>query len=267
MGSAVSPMDSRVAIADLNVAVLLERWQRDGDQLAREAVVERFLPLARRLARRYTRAAVPMEDLVQVASLGLLKAVDRFDASKGQAFPSYAIPTILGELRRYFRDHGWATHVPRGAQERALAVRNARDQLTNATGSAPTANQLAEFMEIPTEDVLEGLIALNAYDAASLDVPTNDDADSAPHAETVGSEEEGFELAESRALLEPALERLSSRERQILAMRFSEDLTQNEIAERLGVSQMQVSRVLRRTLDDLRSSLAPQEPIALQRSD
>jgi RNA polymerase sigma-B factor len=262
MTTVVSQLDRSTATAELDVAVLLDRWQRDGDTAAREAVVERFLPLARRLARRYTRAAVPMEDLVQVASLGLLKAVDRFDTSKGQAFPSYAIPTILGELRRYFRDHGWATHVPRGAQERALAVRNARDQLTNATGTAPTANELAEFMEISTEDVLEGLIALNAYEASSLDVPAKDDAEAAPRAHTVGSHEPGFELAESRALLEPALDKLASREREILAMRFNEDLTQGEIAERLGISQMQVSRVLRRTLDDLRSSLGTREPLA-----
>jgi RNA polymerase sigma-B factor len=261
MTSTISQLDHRVPTAETDISDLVGRWQRHGDTLAREAAVERFLPLARRLARRYTRSAVPMEDLVQVASLGLLKAIEGFDPDKGQAFPSYAIPTILGELRRYFRDHGWATHVPRGAQERALSVRDARDHLTNATGSAPTVNQLAEFMEISTEDVMEGLIALNAYDASSLDTPVNEESDSLPHSDSIGRVEEGFALAESRAMLEPALRNLSSRERQILEMRFAEDLTQSEIADRLGVSQMQISRVLRRTLDGLRSSIEPAEAL------
>src|SRR5271170_5192055 len=150
---------------------LLLRWQQHGDPLVRDQLVERFMPLARSLARRYGRSAEPFEDLLQVASLGLLKALDRFDPERGHTFPAFAVPTILGEMRRYFRDSGWAVHVPRGAQERALKVRDAQDLLANQTGRAPTVGQLAQYLELDSEDVIDALQAIQAYEALSLDAP------------------------------------------------------------------------------------------------
>ena len=138
---------------------LFRRWQRDGDSAAREELVRRHMPLARRLARRYGRSAEPFEDLLQVASLGLLKALDRYDADRGHPFVAFAVPTILGEMRRYFRDSGWSVHVPRGAQERALKVRGAQERLANERGRAPTVNQLAEYLELDGEDVIDALHA------------------------------------------------------------------------------------------------------------
>src|SRR3981189_1447501 len=152
-----------------DVAELFELWHRDGDPTAREALVRRFMPLARRLARRYERSSEPFEALLQVASLGLLKALDRFDPTRGHPFSSFAVPTILGEMRRYFRDSGWSVHVPRGEQERALKVRDAQETFANEHGHAPTVNQLAEYLEVDTEQVIEALQAIQAYEALSLD--------------------------------------------------------------------------------------------------
>jgi RNA polymerase sigma-B factor len=234
---------------------LLARWQCDGDRVAREALLERFMPLARGLARRYGRSSEPFEDLLQVASLGLLKALDRFDPRRGHPFPAFAVPTILGEMRRYFRDCGWAVHVPRGAQERALRVRDAQERLTGEHGRAPTVNQLGEYLELDAEEVLDALAAGQAYETLSLDTPhhgTEEDA-MTPYCETLGSEDERFELVELDAVVTAALGRIPPRERLILRLRFVEDLTQMEIARRVGISQMQVSRLLRRSLDQLRA--------------
>jgi RNA polymerase sigma-B factor len=237
---------------------LFVRWQEQGDATAREELVERFMPLARSLARRYGRSAEPFEDLLQVASLGLLKAVDRFDPDRGYAFPSLAVPTILGEMRRYFRDCGWAVHMPRGAQERALRVRDAQERLTNERGRAPTVGQLAEYLELDIEEVIEALQALLSYEALSLDAPAPGAEDEAATCgETLGHEDERYELVELDATVSPALEHLPPRERLILQMRFVDDLTQSEIADRIGVSQMQVSRLLRRSLDQLRTLTGP----------
>src|SRR5580693_6901490 len=193
---------------------LFRRWQRDGDSAAREQLVRRYMPLARSLARRYGRSAEPFEDLLQVASLGLLKALDRYDSDRGHPFVAFAVPTILGEMRRYFRDSGWSVHVPRGAQERALKVRDAQQHLANERGRAPTVNQLAEYLEL---------------------------------------DDERYELVELDATLSAVLGYIPPRERAILHMRFVDDLTQTEIAERIGISQMQVSRLLSRSLDQLRT--------------
>ena len=150
---------------------LFVRWRRHGDELAREELVRRFMPLARSLARRYEHSSEPFEDLLQVASLGLLKALDRFDPELGHPFPSFAVPTILGEMRRYFRDSGWSVHMPRGAQERALKVRDAQERLAEVHGRAPSVNQLAEYLECSCEEVLDALQAVQAYEAVSLDAP------------------------------------------------------------------------------------------------
>jgi RNA polymerase sigma-B factor len=234
---------------------LFLRWQRHGDTAAREGLVKRFMPLARSLARRYGRSSEPFEDLLQVASLGLLKAMDRYDVERGHPFQSFAVPTILGEMRRYFRDSGWAVHVPRGAQERALKVRDAQERIANERGHAPTANQLAEYLELDTEDVIDALQAIQAYETVSLDAPRPgaDDEAGAAYVDLIGGEDERYELVELDVTVSSVLGHLPARERLILKMRFVEDLTQTEIAERIGISQMQVSRLLRRSIDQLRA--------------
>ncbi len=253
-----------VSAADEELAALFMRWQQDGDETAREALVERFMPLARSLARRYRRSSEPLEDLFQIASLGLLKAIDRYDSERGHPFPAFAVPTVLGEMRRYFRDAGWAVHVPRGAQERALKVRGAQERITNERGRAPTVGQLAEYLELGTEDVLDALQVIQAYETVSLDAPrpgTDSEGAGASYGESLGGEDKRYELVELDATLSCALEHIPRRERAILRMRFLEDLTQTEIAERVGISQMQVSRLLRRSLEQLRALAASADKV------
>ncbi len=233
---------------------LFQRWQQHGDPEARDELIERFMPLARSLARRYGRSSEPFEDLLQVASLGLLKALDRFDPERGHAFPSFAVPTILGEMRRYFRDSGWAVHMPRGLQEQALRVRDAQERLTNDHGHAPTVGQLAEYLELDTEGILDTLQALQAYETLSLDAPPPSAEDEAmTYGDALGRDDERYELIELDATVTAAIGHLPARERLILHLRFVEDLTQAEIAARVGVSQMQVSRLLRHSLEQLRA--------------
>jgi RNA polymerase sigma-B factor len=228
-----------------------------GDPAAREALVRRFMPLARSLARRYDRSSEPFEDLLQVASLGLLKALDRFDPALGHPFASFAVPTILGEMRRHFRDAGWSVHVPRGSQERALKVRDAQERLANSNGRAATVNELAQFLELSTEEIIDALQAIQAYESLSLDAPRPGATDEATsYGDAMGAEDERYELVELDATVSAVLGRIPQREREILSMRFVEDLTQTEIAERVGISQMQVSRLLRRSLDQLRALTA-----------
>jgi RNA polymerase sigma-B factor len=237
-----------------DVRELFVRWQSAGDERAREMLVRRFMPLARSLARRYGRSSEPFEDLLQVASLGLLKALDRYDADRGHSFASFAVPTILGEMRRYFRDSGWAVHVPRGAQERALKVRDAQERLANERGRAPSVNQLAEYLELDSEDVIDALQALQAYETLSLDAPRpGADGDLISYGDAIGHDDERFELVELDATVSAVLGHIPARERLILRMRFVDDLTQTEIAQRVGISQMQVSRLLRRSLEQLRT--------------
>jgi RNA polymerase sigma-B factor len=231
---------------------LFSCWKRDGDESARELLVGRYMPLARKLARRYGRSSEPFEDLAQVATMGLLKAMDRYDPERG-AFQSFAIPTILGEMRRYFRDCGWAVHMPRSAQERALKVRDAQEQLADASGRSPTVNELSQYLELDTEEVLDALQAIQSYQAVSLEAPRgNDSTESPSYAETIGEEDERYELVELDAMVSSALREISPRERLILHLRFVDDLTQTQIAERVGISQMQVSRLLRRSIEQLR---------------
>ncbi len=227
---------------------------QQGDRVAREELVRRFMPLARSLARRYDRSSEPFEDLLQVASLGLLKALDRFDPELGHPFASFAVPTILGEMRRHFRDAGWSVHVPRGAQERALKVRDAQERLANTRGRAPTVNELAQYLELGTDQVIDALQAIQAYESLSLDAPRPGATDEATsYGDAMGEEDERYELVELDATVSAVLGRIPQRERQILRMRFVDDLTQTEIAARVGISQMQVSRLLRRSLDQLRA--------------
>jgi RNA polymerase sigma-B factor len=234
-------------------AELFARWRRHRDLRARDELIERFLPLARKLARRYASASEPYDDLVQVASLGLVKAVERFDPDRGFAFTSFAVPTIVGELKRYFRDTAWALHVDRGAQERARKIAEAQEEIGAHTGRAPTIHELAQYLEMTEEDILDGLQTADAYDAVSLDAPmAGEDAEMSSRLEVIGAEDDRLQLIHTQATIFAAAKHLSPRERQILFLRFGADLTQSQIAERVGVSQMQVSRLLRRSLQRLR---------------
>jgi RNA polymerase sigma-B factor len=242
-------------------AELFVRWQEAGDQRAREELVERFLPLARTLARRYAGAREPFDDLLQVASLGLVKAINRFDVNRGAAFSSFAVPTILGELKRYFRDLGWSVHVPRGAQERALQVQEAQERLSTRTGRPPTVGELAEYLEFDVEDVLDALETSAAHHSTSLDAPREDrDDESGSLVDQLGDEDQRYELVEETAAISVAARELSARERRVLALRFVSDMTQTQIAREIGVSQMQVSRILRRALRRLRELTDHAEP-------
>jgi len=234
---------------------LLIRYHEEGDMQAREELVERFLPLARQLARRYQRQNEPLDDLLQVASMGLVKAIDRFDPERGTAFSTYAVPTILGELKRYFRDSGWAVHVPRGMQERVMKLDQASQELHRRLGRSPSAGELAAELDLSSEEVLEAMEAASAYDAISLEEQRSESSDpqEPTYADSLGSEEERYELVEYGATIAPTMKALSERERLILHLRFVEDLTQSEIAERIGVSQMHVSRLIRRALARLRA--------------
>jgi RNA polymerase sigma-B factor len=233
---------------------LLMRYRKGGDDAARDELVMRFLPLARQLARRYARPNEPLDDLYQVASMGLLKAIERFDPERGNAFSTFAVPTIVGELKRYFRDTGWAVHVPRPIQERIGQVNRAIHDLARETGRSPTPGELAAKLGHSTEEILEALDAAKAFDAISLDVPRGGgDEDGSAYAETVGEHDARFEMVEYSAVIEPTMAALPPRDRLILRLRFERDLTQSEIADRLGISQMHVSRIIRRSLDRLRT--------------
>jgi RNA polymerase sigma-B factor len=265
--SRTSGSAGRSALGGDELRELFARWQQDRDRAARDELIERFLPLARSLARRYTGAHEPFEDLVQVASYGLLKALDRFDLDRGTAFSSFAVPTIVGELRRYFRDLGWSAHVPRGAQELALKVHSAQEKLTTRTGRSPTVAELAQYLELSIEDVLEGLEAAAAHHSSSLDLPHDDgDGGSGTLADTFGHEDAGFQLVDDATTVATAMQTLSERERQVLRLRFFQDRTQSEIARQIGVSQMQISRILRRAITALNELTLPGTPVADEQS-
>ena len=233
---------------------LFRRLQTRGDEAVRDELIERFLPLARQLARRYQRVNEPLDDLVQVASIGLVKAVDRFDLDRGVAFSSYAVPTILGELKRYFRDSGWAVHVPRGVQERAMQVDRAVKELSGRLGRSPAVDEVAEQLDASVEDILEAMEAGLAYEAMSLDAQrAGADTEGDTFADGIGVEDERFDLIEYEATIEPTLKALPKRDQVVLHLRFAQDMTQSQIAERIGVSQMQVSRLIRRALGRLRA--------------
>jgi RNA polymerase sigma-B factor len=218
---------------------------------ARERAFQRYLPLARSLAGRYRHSDEPIEDLEQVAGIGLLKAVDRFDPGRGTAFSSFAVPTILGELRRHFRDATWALRVPRRLQELTLQVDHGRSELTNRLGRQPTIAELAEHLETPEELILQALDLMVAKYTLSLDEPDDDDAPTEPQP---GDIDDGYSHAEDRATLAPLLATLSAADAQIVLLRFRDDLTQDAIARRVGVSQMHVSRVLYRSIARLRDA-------------
>ncbi|MGH4021139.1 MAG: SigB/SigF/SigG family RNA polymerase sigma factor [Pseudonocardiaceae bacterium] len=221
----------------------------------RDELVAGHLPVARNIARRFAHRGEPQDDLEQVATLGLIQAVDRFEPARGSDFLSFAVPTITGEVRRHFRDHAWAMRVPRRLKDLHVAIGNAISELSQRDGKAPTASQLAEHLRLPREDVLEGLDAAGAYRNTSLDDLLTGDPDRPALEGVVGEADAELDRVEYRTTLAPLLERLPDRERTILKLRFFGGMTQSQIAERVGLSQMHVSRLLSRTLEGLRSEL------------
>jgi RNA polymerase sigma-B factor len=238
-----------------------------GDPRARDELIERFLPLARSLARRYDHCGEPIEDLVQVASLALVKAVDRYDSAHGCAFSSFAVPPIVGELKRHFRDRGWAVRPPRDVQELTLRVDRAAERLSMQLDRAPTVNELAVAVDSTDEHVLEALQARSGRSALSLQAPARDDDDQSALQDTLGASDDGYARAEACVLLEGLLAGLSPRAREILRLRFEQDLTQAEIGALMGVSQMQISRILRQAIQQLRHIAVEHERMRNERAE
>ncbi|MFI8322059.1 RNA polymerase sigma factor SigF [Streptomyces sp. NPDC085529] len=224
----------------------------------RNRLVRMHLPLVEHLARRFRNRGEPLDDLTQVATIGLIKSVDRFDPERGVEFSTYATPTVVGEIKRHFRDKGWAVRVPRRLQELRLSLTTATAELSQQHGRSPTVHELAERLGISEEEVLEGLESANAYSTLSLDVPDTDD-ESPAVADTLGAEDEALEGVEYRESLKPLLEDLPPREKRILLLRFFGNMTQSQIAQEVGISQMHVSRLLARTLAQLREKLLVEE--------
>jgi len=256
---------SRLAVDRERTRALFHELQRypEGDarrQRARDSLVEQHLALVEHLARRFRNRGEPYDDLVQVATIGLIKSVDRFDLERGVEFSTYATPTIVGEIKRHFRDKGWAVRVPRRLQELRLSLASATSELSQKQGRAPTVAELAAQLKISEEEVLEGLESANAYSTLSLDAGDSGSGDEPmPVSETLGVEDEGLEGVEYRESLKPMLEQLPPREKKILMLRFFKNMTQSEIATEIGISQMHVSRLLARTLAQLRVGLLVDE--------
>ena len=270
MGSSEHPAELADGLS--SERALWERFVRTRDSAVREELVRRYMPFAKNLALRYRGGSEAFDDLLQVANLGLVNAIDRFDPSRGTPFPAFASPTILGELKRHFRDRVWTVRVPRGLHDRMAEVEKAISRLTVELQRSPSVAEVAARLEIDPTEVLEVLEANRNRRPLSLDRPIgNEDAEDAPAAEWIGEEEKGFELIDSKVTLESALPGLDERERLVLHLRFVEDMTQSQIAERIGHSQMHVSRILRRTLDRIRREVdgeaAAQEPRGRHRLD
>ena len=225
----------------------------------RSELVELHLPLVEYLARRFRNRGEWLDDLTQVATIGLIKSIDRFDLERGVEFSTYATPTIVGEIKRHFRDKGWAVRVPRRLQELKLALAKAIGELAQNLGRAPTVAELAEHLQMSEEEVLEGLESANAYSTVSLDAPDSGDDDAPAVAESLGMVDDALEGVEYRESLKPLLEQLPPREKRILLLRFFGNMTQSQIATELGISQMHVSRLLARTLAQLRDGLTSEE--------
>ena len=239
---------------------LLRRYHERGDTEARERLIEQYLPLVRSLARRYSYRGEQLEDLVQVGCIGLIKAIDRFDIDRGVELTTYATPNIIGEIKRHFRDKGWSIRVPRGLQELNVRLSHLLEELTVQLERSPTIPELAKAAGVDEEDVLEALESGQAYATLSLSAPSggDDDSDLDP-LESLGTIEHGYEVSEDRAVLAPGLAALDERERRILHLRFFEGLTQSQIAEQIGISQMHVSRLIRRSLEKMREEIVTEE--------
>ena len=237
---------------------LLHRYQTTQDLAARDELVRKYLPLIRSLAKRYSYTSEPLDDLCQVGAMALCKAIERYRPGCGASFKAYAVPTIVGELRRHFRDTGWAIHIPRSLQERARKVGSGLNELSAQLGRSPTIAELAEWSGLTREEVIEGLEVRMAYDTSPLDAP-GQSGDEEGWSARLGAEDDALERVEDNAVLERTLRALPERERLLLHLRFSEDLSQSEIARRVGVSQMHVSRLLRRAVDRLQAAAAAED--------
>jgi RNA polymerase sigma-B factor len=240
--------------------ILLRRYHEDGDLQAREKLIEQYMSLVRSLARRYSYRGEQLEDLVQIGAIGLIKAIDRFDLDRGVELTTYATPNIIGEIKRHFRDKGWSVRVPRGLQELNVQLSRLVEQLTVQLARSPTIPELAKAAGVEEEQVLEALESGRAYTSLSLSVGGGggDDDDLDP-LESLGTEEHQYEVSEDRAVLAPGFKALDERERKILQLRFFEGLTQSQIAQQVGISQMHVSRLIRRSLEKIRETIAEDE--------
>jgi RNA polymerase sigma-B factor len=240
--------------------ILLRRYHENGDLQAREQLIEQYMSLVRSLARRYSYRGEQLEDLVQIGAIGLIKAIDRFDLERGVELTTYATPNIIGEIKRHFRDKGWSVRVPRGLQELNVQLSRLVEQLTVQLSRSPTIPELAKAAGVEEEEVLEALESGRAYTSLSLSVGGGggDDDDLDP-LESLGTEEHQYEVSEDRAVLAPGFKALDERERKILQLRFFEGLTQSQIAQQVGISQMHVSRLIRRSLEKIRDTIAEDE--------
>jgi RNA polymerase sigma-B factor len=239
--------------------ILLRRYHEEGDLQAREKLIEQYMSLVRSLARRYSYRGEQLEDLVQIGAIGLIKAIDRFDIDRGVELTTYATPNIIGEIKRHFRDKGWAVRVPRGLQELNVQLSRLMEQLTVQLGRSPTIPELAKAAGVEEEQVLEALESGRAYTSLSLSVGGGGEDDDLDPLESLGTEEHQYEVSEDRAVLAPGFRVLDPRERMILQLRFFDGLTQSQIAQQVGISQMHVSRLIRRSLEKIRETIAEDE--------
>jgi RNA polymerase sigma-B factor len=241
--------------------VLLRRYHEQGDLAARKQLIEQYMSLVRSLARRYSYRGEQLEDLVQIGAIGLIKAIDRFDVNRGVELTTYATPNIIGEIKRHFRDRGWAVRVPRGLQELNIQLSRLIEELTVQLGRSPTIAELAKGAGVSEEEVLEALESGRAYSSLSLSAGSagHDEDGELDPLESLGTEEHQYEVSEDRAVLAPGFRVLDERERKILHLRFFEGLTQSQIAQKVGISQMHVSRLIRRSLEKIREEIAAEQ--------
>jgi len=242
--------------------LLLRRYHEEGDLQAREQLIEQYMSLVRSLARRYSYRGEQLEDLVQIGAIGLIKAIDRFDLDRGVELTTYATPNIIGEIKRHFRDKGWSVRVPRGLQELNVQLSRLVEQLTVQLGRSPTITELAKGAGVEEEEVLEALESGRAYSSLSLSSGGGmEDGEELDPLESIGTEEHQYDVSEDRAVLAPGFRVLDERERKILHLRFFEGLTQSQIAQQVGISQMHVSRLIRRSLEKIRDEIAAEEDV------
>jgi RNA polymerase sigma-B factor len=254
-------------MADRNDKALLRRYHQNGDLAAREQLIEQYMSLVRSLARRYSYRGEQLEDLVQIGAIGLIKAIDRFDLDRGVELTTYATPNIIGEIKRHFRDKGWSVRVPRGLQELNVQLSRLVEQLTVQLGRSPTISELAAAAGAQEEEVLEALESGRAYTSLSLSSGAGGDGDEElDPLESIGTEEHQYQVSEDRAVLAPGFRALDERERTILQLRFFDGLTQSQIAQRVGISQMHVSRLIRRSLEKIRETIAEEDEAGAPRS-
>jgi RNA polymerase sigma-B factor len=243
--------------------ILLRRYHEQGDLHAREQLIEQYMSLVRSLARRYSYRGEQLEDLVQIGAIGLIKAIDRFDLDRGVELTTYATPNIIGEIKRHFRDKGWSVRVPRGLQELNVQLSRLMEQLTVQLSRSPTIAELAKAAGVQEEEVLEALESGRAYSSLSLSSGGSSDGDEdLDPLESIGTEEHQYEVSEDRAVLAPGFRVLDDRERRILQLRFFDGLTQSQIAQQVGISQMHVSRLIRRSLEKIREEIAADDETA-----